>query len=264
MGFYVRPGYLETIHYYYFSIGIFSLIAAISFGFSVVYSAIFISLYVGQSAFGWYLSWFMQKKMKELVIINSWGSVLKHAFLTFFVGGLTLFLWYMNAFNEQRLAEFMLYVNYFVFFLAVVWYAIMRFGLIKAVFDVYDSRILESAKSLVAKTKQTRKDIFTYSIVSADSISRYKSGSNTEIDEMLMNAWRERSSDRLLRRVADIEMVMCAMTVDRLRRWISQTESKDVITPGERQTITRYEKSIEEYGRSSVQYEKDVLPKIPE
>jgi hypothetical protein len=264
MGFYVRPEYLEAIHYYYFSIGIFSLTAAISFGFSAVYSAIFVLLYIGQSSFGWYLSWIMQKKMKEVVVITSWKYAGQHVFLTFFVGAITLFLWFVNAFNEQRLVEFVLYINYFIFFIAVLWLLILRFGLVKTLLDIYDSRIIESAKNLVVKTKEMRSDIFKRSIISNNSIMNYEVGTNTDIDELLMNAWREKGTDMLFKRISQIEIAFCTMTVDRLRRWITQTTSKGTVTPRERTIITSYEQAIEQYEKASVEYEKEVISKIPE
>jgi hypothetical protein len=70
MGFYVRPEYFEVIHYYYFSLGIFSFMCSMIFGFSAVYSLVFILLYIGLSAFAWYTSWFMQKRMREFIIPN--------------------------------------------------------------------------------------------------------------------------------------------------------------------------------------------------
>jgi hypothetical protein len=262
MSFYVRPEYLEIIHYYYFSIGIFSFIAAVSFGYSAVYSAIFILLYVGQSSFAWYLSWAMQKRMKEIFVISSWRSGTEHVILTFFVGGLTLFLWYVNAFNERSMVEFMLYINYVIFFFAVIWYAVTKFGIVKTIFNVYDFTLMERAKGLVIKTREKRRDIFTRRIIGDENIKNYKTGSNPEIDDLLLNAWREKSSPRLIKRITEIEMAMCEATVDRLRNWISKTTSQGVVTPRERASIDRYMESLEEYAKSSMDYEKNVISKI--
>ncbi|MEM5812498.1 MAG: hypothetical protein QW286_02150, partial [Candidatus Aenigmatarchaeota archaeon] len=139
MGFYVRPEYMEVIHYYYFSMGIFSFMCAIIFGFSAVYSIAFIILYIGQSSFAWYISWHMQRKMREFVIPNSINYAAVHIFFTFFVGGLTFGLWLLGALNEELLVMIVLYVNYFLFFLAFLWYLISKFGILKMFFDVYDS-----------------------------------------------------------------------------------------------------------------------------
>jgi len=263
MGFYIRPEYFETIHYYYFSLGLFSFMCSVIFGFSAVYSVIFILLYIGLSAFAWYTSWFMQKKMREFVIPNSFAYAATHVFFTFLVGGMTFGIWILGALNEELLITIILYVNYFVFFLAVVWYLIVKFGFVKALFDVYDSRIMKNAKNLVIKTRDSRKDIFTRTLVSSDNIKNYRTGSDPEIDELLLNAWRVKNSQKLLKMIADIEIAFSNRIVNRLRKWIDQTVSRGVITPRERDTITRYEQAIEQYAKASIEYEKNVVSRIP-
>jgi hypothetical protein len=264
MGFYVKPEYFEVIHYYYFSIGLFSFMFAIIFGFSAVYSLAFILLYVGQSSFGWYISWFMHKRMRAFIVPNSIGYAVTHVFLTFFVGGMTFGIWLLGALNEELLISIILYVNYFIFFLAVAWYLTIKSGVVKMLFNVYDSRIMENAKDLVIKTRESSKDVFTRAIISRDSIKSYRVGSNSKIDELLMKAWREKGSQRLLRTITEIEIALCDQTIERLKRWISLTNSKDTIIPGERKTIISYEKTIEEYARLSMEYEKEVVSKLPE
>jgi len=263
MGFYVRPEYFEVIHYYYFSLGLFSFMCSMIFGFSAVYSAIFIALYIGLSSFSWYISWFMQKKMREFIIPNSMTYAATHVFFTFFVGGMTFGIWFLGALEEELLITVLLYMNYFVFFLAVVWYLIVKFGVVKTLFDVYDSRIMQSAKNIIIKTRDSRRDIFTKTLVSSDSIKGYRPGSNTEIDELLLNAWRERNSKRLIKRITEIEISLCNQTVIRLKKWISETASKDAITPKERSVITSYEQMVEHYASASMEYEKSVVSKLP-
>lgn len=264
MGFYVRPEYFEVIHYYYFSIGIFSLMCAILFGFSAIYSFVFILLYVGQSSFGWYISWFMQKKMRQFVIPNSLSYAGVHVFFTFFVGGLTFGIWLLGALNEELLITIILYANYFIFFLAVVWYLTIKLGVVKALFDVYDSRIMENAKKLIIKTRETRKDVFTKTIMSRESIKGYRTGSNPDIDELILKAWKEKGSEHLLKTVTEIEIALCNQLVVRLRKWISDTSFKDVITPADRKGLTKYAQMVEEYARASMEYEKEVVSRVPE
>jgi len=264
MGFYVRPEYFEIIHYYYFSLGLFSFMCSIIFGFSSVYSAIFILLYIGLSAFAWYTSWFMQKKMREFIIPNSMAYAATHVFFTLFVAGLTFGIWLLGALQEELLISILLYVNYFVFFLAVLWYLFVKFGVAKTLFDVYDSRIMQNAKKLVVRTREARRDVFIKSIVSSDSIKNYRQGSNPDIDELLLNAWRERNSKNLLKRITELEIALSNQTVNRLRKWIAETTSRDEITPRERDTIARYEHDIEQYAKASAEYEKHVVSKLPE
>ena len=264
MGFYVKPEYFEIIHYYYFSIGIFSFMCAILFGFSAVYSIAFIILYIGQSSFGWYISWFMQKKMRQFVIPNSLGYMGTHVFFTFFVGALTFGIWMLGALNEELLVTVVLYANYFIFFLAVVWYLTIRFGLVKALFDVYDSRVMENAKDLVVKTRDSRKDVFTRMLVSRESIKGYRPGSNPEIDGLLVKAWKEKGTEHLLKTVTEIEMELCNQLVNRLRKWMGDTSSKAEITPADKRGLEKYAKMVEEYATASVEYEKKVVSRVPE
>jgi hypothetical protein len=49
-----------------------------------------------------------------------------------------------------------------------------------------------------------------------------------------------------------------------MRNWINRTSSGGTITPRDRETITRYERAIEEYAKSSMEYERDVVSKLPE
>ena len=264
MGFYVRPEYFEIIHYYYFSLGLFSFMCSIIFGFSSVYSMIFILLYVGLSAFAWYTSWFMQKRMREFIIPNSVTYAATHVFFTVFVGGLTSAVWLIGALQEELLITILLYVNYFVFFLAVLWYIFVKFGVSKTLFDVYDSRTMQNAKNLVVKTRDERKDVFTRSIVGSDSIRNYRQGSNPEIDQLLLNAWRERSSKNLLKRITDIEIALSSQTVNRLRKWITEASSRDDMSQRDRDMIERYEHDIEQYAKASAEYEKHVVSKLTE
>jgi len=263
MGFYVSPEYMETIHYYYFSIGVFSFMCAVIFSFSAVYSIAFTLLYIGLSAFAWYISWVMQKKMREFVIPNSLRFASEHVAFTFLVGGMTLGLWYFNALNEESLISSILYVNYFVFFMAVAWYLAMRFGFVKTVFDIYDSSIMERAKKLIIKTREDRKDIFTRILISDNSIKNYKTGSNPEVDELLLNVWREKKTPKVLRRIAEIEITLCNSTVDRLKKWISETSSRSAISPRERESVTRYTQAIDEYAKALMEYEKYVINMLP-
>jgi len=263
MGFYVRPEYFEVIHYYYFSIGIFSFMCSMIFGFSMVYSVVFILLYIGLSAFAWYTSWFIQKRMREFVIPNSIRYAASHVFLTFLVGGLTFGLWLFGALNEELLITIILYVNYFVFFFAVVWYMTIRLGVVGTLFDVYDSRIMRMAKDIIIKTRKSRKDIFTRILVSDNSIKNYRTGYNHDVDEMLMSAWRERKNDRLLKTITEIEIELCNQTVNRMKKWVNEMGSREAVTPNERNAITRYEQAIEQYVRASAEYEKEVVAKTP-
>ncbi len=263
MGFYVNPDYLEVIHYYYFSIGMFSFMCSIIFSFSAVFSIIFILLYVGQSSFSWYISWYMQKKMRELVILNSLRFMMQHVVMTFFVGGMTFLLWYFSAFSEQSLIATILQVNYFVFFMAFIWYLIVRVDVVKVVFDVYDSRKMESAKNLVIRVRESRSEIFTKRLMTNYQIKNYRIGSNPEIDEMLIGAWSERRSARLLKRIAQLELAMCAWMISRLKKYTIRQEG-EVPRPAEIEAAAAYAKLIEEYTKSSMEYEKVVASKIPE
>jgi hypothetical protein len=264
MGFYIRPEYFEVIHYYYFSIGLFSFMCSIIFGFSAIYSLAFIILYVGQSSFGWYISWFMQKKMREFIIPNSISYAAVHVFFTFLVGGLTFAIWLLGALNEKLLITIILYINYFIFFLAVVWYMTIKLGVVKALFDVYDSRMMGNAKNLIIKMRDSRKDIFTKTLVSRESIKGYRTGSDPEIDELLIKAWKQKGSEHLLKTTTEIEIALCNQLVVRLRKWISDINSKSVITPADRRGLTKYAQMVEEYARASMEYEKEVASKVPE
>ena len=260
MGFYIRPEYLEAIHYYYFSIGMFSFMCSIIFGFSAIYSIIFIFLYVGQSSFSWYISWYMQRRMREFVVLNSLKFAGEHVVMTLFVGGMTFGLWYLNAFNEEGLIISILQINYFVFFLAVIWYLMVRLNAVKVLFDVYDNRMMERAKSLIIKTRGFRRELFSKILMTDSQIRNYRNGSSSEIDDMLLVIWKDRRDPGMPKRIAEFEIALCSLFVTRLRDYVKRNDGSD--RPAEAETVKAYNQLIEEYVRNSMEYEKQVASRL--
>ena len=81
MKLYLKPEYFQTIHYYFFSLGVFSLTTALMFTEYSIYTFIFVGFYVAHSAISWYMSWFMHRKMKLVYIIQRSSYIVNHMVL---------------------------------------------------------------------------------------------------------------------------------------------------------------------------------------
>jgi hypothetical protein len=202
----------------------------------------------------------MQKRMREIVVINSMGFAASHVILTLFVGGMTFGLWYLNAFNEEALIASILQVNYFVFFLAVIWYLMIRFNAVSTLFEVYDYRAMEKAKVFIIKTRESKGEIFTKMLMTNSQIKNYRNGSNADIDELLLSIWKERRDSAVLKKIAEFEVALCSWFVARLRDYVKRNDSD--ISPREAETARTYNQIIEEYARASMEYEKVVSSRL--
>jgi hypothetical protein len=250
MGIYVGVEYMQTIHYYYFCMGIFSFTAAFIFGFP--YSVFFIVFCILHSVISWYIAWFMQKRMKKFVIMESAGYMLSHVLLTVFTAGLTLVLWYYQIFMERFLIDSIIQINYFVFFLGMLWYVMTRFSLVISLFEYFDSLTLRRAKGLIIRK---REELGLKKLMTDMAIKSYETGSDREMDSMLISLWRERDTN-LLENVYEFENALCERTIEKFRKRVEKLKSRPVQTAIEQKMIRSYERFIKDYQEDALEYEK--------
>jgi len=237
------------IHYYYFCMGIFSFTAAIIFGFP--YSIFFIIFCIIHSAISWYVAYFMERKMKKFVVIQSNSYMVSHVLLTFLTAGLTLFLWYYQVFIERFLIDSIIQINYFVFFLGLLWYTMTRFNLVGGLFEYFDSLTLRRAKKLILNK---REELGLRKLITDIKIKSYEPGSEPEIDSILISAWRERKSN-IERNIYEFETKMCEKVIERFRDRVEKIRSKPDLTLTDQKMIKSYEKFIQDYERTAMGYE---------
>jgi hypothetical protein len=146
---------------------------------------------------------------------------------------------------------------------ALLWYLIAKFGVTKKVLDLYDSSVMERSKDFIIRIRRKRKNIFSRNLVSDTIIKNYRAGSDSNIDEILINAWRIRGTDGILRLIMELELKLCARNIELLKMSIERLESANTITPRDRRTMEQYKKMIAELAMDSMKYEKEVSKKMP-
>lgn len=250
MGLYISSDYFQIIHYYYFCMGIFSFTAAFMFGFP--YSLYFIVFCVLHSATSWYMSWFIEKRMKKLVVIESSGYILSHVLLTILTAGLTLFLWYYQLFLERFLIDSIIQINYFVFVLGLLWYILSRFNVVSGLFDYFDTVTLNRAKRLIISK---REKLGLRKLITDGRIKSYKPGSDPEIDSVLISAWKERKSE-IKENIYEFETRMCERIVEAFNNRIEKITSIPNPNPMDEKLIKSYKRTIMDYEKRAVEYEK--------
>lgn len=250
MGIYIGVEYFQMIHYYYFCMGIFSFTAAVVFGFP--YSILFMVFCILHSVISWYVAWFMQKVMKRFIVIQSSGYMFSHFILTLVVSASTLLLWYYEILIERFLIDAVIQINFFVFFLGLLWYMITRFNVAGEVFEYFDEISLRRAKSLIISK---RDELGLGRLISDVRIKSYRPGSDPEIDSMLISVWKERKSS-LPERIHEFEVKMCEKLIENFRNNIEKIKSKPEPTPADLKILKTYERFILEYEKNSMEYEK--------
>ena len=86
MALYVKPEYFQIAHYYFFSLGIFSLTTALIYWGNGIYPIILAAFYVAHSVISWYMSWFIHHRMVDVFIINMKKYSISHLILTVWAG----------------------------------------------------------------------------------------------------------------------------------------------------------------------------------
>ncbi|UCD07583.1 MAG: hypothetical protein JSW41_01255, partial [Candidatus Aenigmatarchaeota archaeon] len=125
--------------------------------------------------------------MRKFVVIQSSGYIVSHVLLTVLTSGMTLILWSYNIFIEKFLIDSIIFVNYYVFFLGLLWYVMVRFKVVGELFAYFDSLTLKRAKRLILNKRENLK---LKKLITDIKIKSYELGSEPEIDSILFSTWR--------------------------------------------------------------------------
>jgi hypothetical protein len=255
MGFYIAPEYFQTIHYYFFSLGIISFTSAVLFWGYGIYTYLFIIFYIVHSIISWYISWFMYLKMKEIFIINTLRYSLAHVFLTLWTGGLSVLFWYFFSTQYEAMLTSLLAINFFAVFLGVIWYLITRFKLTEKVFEWQESKDLRSARGSVIKFRKDEK----IKLVEDNLMKKYHFGSNSNVDRLFLQAQRQQNvGDKggFVKTIKNLETKMCESRINDLQAKIDTLEKMVIKSETERQLLRTYQNLIRVYTKRMLDYDR--------
>lgn len=259
----VTVNQIKLIHYFYFVMGIFGFTNAIFIGFGSPFSVLFLAFYAVNSGISWYMAHVARKKMSSYVVVQSLGFFINHAILTVLAVGCTTLIWVSGLISDLYLLNTLLMANYFVVFLAGLWYVLIKADFIRELFKIYDSYLFKRAKAFIIKIKRAYWDFFGMQLVTDDEIQDYKYGTIGEVDENLISAWENRKKlQYVLECLGRIELSMARYALQQLRERISFLR----MTPDNEQgnPIETAERELHDKENEIMKYEKAFYSKTGE
>jgi hypothetical protein len=261
MGLYISPDYFQTIHYYFFCLGIISFTSVFMFWGYGLLSYLFIAFYVAHSAISWYVSWFMYTRMRKIFVINTFRYALSHTVLTIWSGGLSVLLWYISAEYYGTVLTAMLMINFFAVFLGAMWYVLSKLKFIDMFFDWMQSGDLRKAKTIMIDFRKRNK----IKLVDDDIIEEYSWGSDTRMDRLFLEAKKQQEEglDKVLpETIREIEVALTELRIRDLEKSIREMD-KAVISETEKQLLKTYHNLIKSYTTKISEYDQVFYSKFP-
>jgi hypothetical protein len=255
MGLYIRPEYFQTVHYYFFCLGIFSLTASFMFTTYNAYSYLFMIFYIVNSGIAWYMSWFMHSRMKTVFIIRMGRYAASHMVLTVLSGGMAVFMYWAFALEFEALMTVFVTVNFFVIFMGLMWYAIGALKIADRFFDWQDKGRLETGREMVMRYRGKG----GLKLVDDETIRGYQWGSNGAIDQLFMKAkMKSEKGGDFSEVVRDIEVKLSEMKIHELE---GRVENLKLRTGGKADAglLESYMGAIKSHERSTLDYEKEAV-----
>lgn len=112
--------------------------------------------------------------------------------------------------------------NYFVLFLAGLWYTLTMTDFVRDLFTIYDSYLFKKSKGFILKIRTAYWNYFGRQLVTEEDIRRYKYGAIQEVDENLISAWKNRKKlQYVLECLGRIELSMARHALQSLKEKIS-------------------------------------------
>ncbi len=261
MGLYISPDYFQTVHYYFFCLGIISFTSIFMFWGIGLLSYLFIVFYIAHSAISWYVSWFMFTKMQKIYVINTFRYAISHTILTVWAGGLSVLLWYMAAEYYETMLTTLLLLNFFAVFLGGMWYVLSKWKFMDTFFDWMQSGDLRKGKSVMDNFRKKHR----LRLVDDDIIEDYLWGTDNRIDRLFLQA--KKQHDEHLEKVIpdtirDLEIALTELRIRELEKRVSEMEGTSV-SATERQLLTTYKNLIKSYTHKISNYQDNFYNKFP-
>ena len=269
LNFYVPVAWLQLIHYYYFSMGIFSFAAGVAFISFPNYATIFFISYVLNSIICWYVAWWLHKRVKRQIIINLKQYYLKHliasviavAFLGIILYLNFLIYYYSPGFKSLTSIELNMIIpiimdmiigfNYFTLVAAFMWSFALKFDVVNKAFSTYNKFTLSRAKNFTIKLREKLK---TEVLVPSEQYKTYKPGTNEQMDAIIMEIWKYRKSPTVGISVKKLEMMMCEQYIKELENRLNSFREAKNLTENELFQIKNYQNLINKYNKELVEY----------
>ncbi len=252
MGFYIGPEYFQTIHYYFFCLGIISFISVFLFWGYGIYSYIFLLFYIVHSAISWYVSWFMYARMRQILIINTMRYAASHVLLTIWSGGLALAFWYMYSAHYEAVLTSFLMINFFATFLGMIWYMLSKFRFMERIFEWQDRKELKKARDMMMAFREEKK----VRLVDDELLNGYEWGSDSKIDRLFIQAKRQHEAGERLfaETIREIEIALCDLRIRYLENKIEEFEKKVALSGTDRRLLNTYRNLIRSYRKKIMDY----------
>jgi len=238
---YISIYYLKILHYFFFSLAVFTLTAGIIFWESFTLESISLfSMCSVYSVFSLYIARSLYKSYRELaepvIVVRTY--VLPYPLLVFWIFALTFLLVYVFPYLTELVFAF-LFVNYYILFLLIIGFLIGRLRIVGRLFDVYSYFTLKKAQSVASK----------YSHVV--DVMEYEVGSDPEVDEILDDIWSHRDYPlthvkELETRLCEIQVIKISKTIKILERRKDRIKEEDRLLEGLKDEKSEYMKKIEE------------------
>jgi len=227
--------YLKILHYFFFSLAIFTLTAGIIFFESFTLESLILfficSIYSGFSV---YIAHSIYRAYKILVepvmVIRTY--MLPYIVLTFLTFGMTISFALIFPYLTELVYAF-LFVNYYIVFLLVGGIIISRFRIVKKTFEFYGNLSLMRAKRIASKYSR---------VVNA---KEYDVGTDPEADELLDNI--RKNKDYPLPYVKALETRICEIKIQNLTKSIQILETRTERTPEERKLVEVFKTEKQNY-----------------
>lgn len=242
---YIKAWYLKTLHYFFFSVAVFSMSAGI----------MFFDLFSWESLSFFILGWFYcvssltiayyyyrdyRETLEPFRIIKLYFT--PYIILVFWtVISMAILLWIFPSLSA--LIYSFLFVNYYIFFIIIIGFVSSRFKIVSNLFEVYNRMVFNKALELAGKH------------AFAVNVSEYKIGSHPQIDELLDEIWAHK--DYPLPYVRKLEIAICDKKIVEINRTLEKLR-KGKATDATKRVIKALEEEKKDYMDKIVKIKKKV------
>ncbi len=210
---YIRIWYLKGLHYFFFSLAVFSVTAGIMFFDFMTFESLnfFVLGYfycLSSLLIAYYFYKDYKKTIEPLMVIKLY--FLPYMALSLWtIGTMALLIWTLP--QILSLMYSFLFVDYYIFFFIAIGFLLSRFRVVSKLFEMYNDFVLNNAMR-IAKQHASFVDVNEYEI-----------GSSPETDEILDDIWVHR--DYPLPFIRKLELSICDKHVIDINKILSRMKN---------------------------------------
>ncbi len=258
MKLYIKPEQFQTVHYYFFSLGVFSLTIAFMFPLDSMTSLMFMSFYFVHSAIAWYMSWFLYKRVRAMYIIKDRRYIYNHVLLTLLSGGIAIAFYFIFSASFEAMMTSIITINFFVIFLGFIWYLMGAMKIAEKFVDWQEERKLQVGRDMLLRFRERR----MIDLLDEDTIKKYKWGTDSGIDQLFMNIkMKSEIGEDFGSEVRDAEVRIAELKMEEMEKRIQDLETGDV-SPADMNLIKSYREAVVKEKKRIMGYEKRFYDKF--